>query len=96
MRTSPDAGRSGGWIRFLAGLALLLGFAFLLSRGVAPPGPLGEVVRHNLLHGIDATPLFYTEVEDSMAFDYSRLFIEPGLDPKSENSITPSMTRSDR
>ena len=32
-------------------------------QGYAPPGLAGEVLRNNQRHGIDATPLFYTEVE---------------------------------
>jgi len=32
-------------------------------QGYAPPGPVGEVLRNNLQNHIDATALFYTEVE---------------------------------
>jgi len=32
-------------------------------QGYTPPGVAGEVLRNNLRHDIDATPLFYTEVE---------------------------------
>jgi hypothetical protein len=48
----------------LIGLALL-GFciAFFAS-GYTPPGALGAVLRHNQQHDIDASPLFYTEVEN--------------------------------
>jgi hypothetical protein len=63
-------------MRFFVSIALLLGFAFLLSRGYTPPGAAGEVFRHNQRNDIDATPLFYTEVEDSSAFEYSELFLE--------------------
>ena len=57
--------RGGGvaWSRFLVAVLLLLGVVILLSQGYTPPGPAGEVFRNNLRHGIDATPLFYTEVE---------------------------------
>ncbi len=52
------------WFRFFAGLALMLGLALVLGSGVTPPGVLGEGIRHNRERGIDATPLFYSEVEN--------------------------------
>lgn len=51
------------WAKFMAGALLLAGVVLALMQGYAPPGPAGEVFRNNLRHGIDATPLFYTEVE---------------------------------
>ena len=51
------------WARFLAGALLLAGAAAVLMQGHTPPGPAGDVCRNNLQRGIDATPLFYTEVE---------------------------------
>ena len=52
------------WIKFFIGLALLcLSVAFFAS-GVTPPGIAGEVLRHNKAHDIDASPLFYSEVEN--------------------------------
>ncbi|MHC4943284.1 MAG: hypothetical protein ACYTG7_09730 [Planctomycetota bacterium] len=68
----------GGWRRWLGlagGLVLLCAFAFFLARGYTPPGPLGEVLRHNQRLGIDANPLFYTEVEDSPNHSYQELFM---------------------
>lgn len=64
------------WLRFAVGLAMLLGLFGFLSQGYAPPGPAGDVIRHNLRNGIDATPIFYTEIEDSLAYNYAELFIE--------------------
>ena len=52
------------WLKFALGLAALLGFAWLLASGVTPPGAAGEVLRHNQAQGIDATALFYTELEE--------------------------------
>jgi len=52
--------------RLLIGLALLGGPTALLMSGVTPPGPAGELLRHNREHGVDASPLFYSEV-DNMA-----------------------------
>ena len=52
------------WIRFFIGLVLLwLSVAFFAS-GISPPGIAGEVLRHNKAHDIDASPLFYSEVEN--------------------------------
>jgi hypothetical protein len=54
----------GRWLKFIIGLCgLLLMFAFFAS-GYDPPGPLGEVLRHNMENDIDASPLFYSEVEN--------------------------------
>ena len=50
-------------MKFLAGTALLAAAVVLLMQGYTPPGPAGEVFRNNLRHDIDATPLFYTDVE---------------------------------
>ena len=54
------------WVRLLLGILLLAGVVFALGQGYTPPGPAGEVFRNNLRNGIDATPLFYTEVESLM------------------------------
>ncbi len=50
--------------RLLAGVCLVGGFALFLGSGITPPGMLGEVIRHNRECLIDATPLFYSEVEN--------------------------------
>jgi len=50
-------------LRFAIGLTLLGGFAALIMTGLTPPGVAGEVVRHNRTMHIDASPLFYSEVE---------------------------------
>jgi hypothetical protein len=52
------------WVRFFVGLlALALCIAFFAS-GYSPPGAAGAVLRHNQENDIDASPLFYTEVEN--------------------------------
>ena len=64
-RTKSGVGKKlKRWLRFLSGLVLLLGVVFFFTMGYAPPGILGEVIRHNQKHDIDASPLFYTEVEN--------------------------------
>jgi len=67
MRSSADQkDRStdfAAWAKFVAGVLLLAGVVLGLMQGYTPPGPAGEVFRNNLRYGIDATPLFYTELE---------------------------------
>ncbi|MFH2055115.1 MAG: hypothetical protein ABIJ61_04085 [bacterium] len=52
------------WLRFLAGLGGLALMVIFFSSGIAPPGVCGEVLRHNQSCDIDASPLFYSEVEN--------------------------------
>ena len=60
--SSASRGKSG-WLRLIGGTLLLTAFVLLLMQGYAPPGPAGDVFRNNLEAGIDATPLFYTDLE---------------------------------
>jgi|GEM_PF-5603577 len=60
----PDLPWTARSARLLIGLALLSGPTALLMSGVTPPGPAGEVLRHNREQRIDASPLFYSEVEN--------------------------------
>jgi len=62
-KAAGNAGRPAGWGRLLAGSLLLTLFVFLLMQGYTPPGPAGEVFRNNMENRIDATPLFYTDLE---------------------------------
>ncbi len=51
------------WIRFFIGL-FILGLLFLmLAFGPMPTGVLGWTLRNNRAQNIDASPLFYTDVE---------------------------------
>jgi hypothetical protein len=52
------------WIKFSIGLAILAMMIVFFSSGYTPPGILGEVLRHNKACSIDASPLFYSEVEN--------------------------------
>jgi len=52
------------WGRFIIGLALLALAVVFFSSGYTPPGVCGEVLRHNQELSIDASPLFYSEVEN--------------------------------
>ena len=50
-------------LRLAIGLALLGAFIGTIMSGVTPPGVAGEVLRHNRAANIDASPLFYSDVE---------------------------------
>jgi hypothetical protein len=50
-------------LRFCVGLVLLILLAGFFMSGATPPGICGEVLRHNQLYKIDASGMFYTEVE---------------------------------
>jgi len=52
------------WIEFFIGLVLLAMMVVFFSSGYTPPGIFGEVLRHNRACSIDASPLFYSEVEN--------------------------------
>ena len=52
------------WTRFLMGTILLGSCIAFFASGYSPPGALGEVLRHNQQHDIDASALFYSEVEN--------------------------------
>ena len=65
-----ESGRGlAAWARFFAGSLLLALVILALMQCYAPPGPAGEVFRNNMRNGLDATPLFYTEVESLMPAD---------------------------
>lgn len=50
--------------RFVVGLVLLAAFYSIFASGYTPPGIAGEVLRHNRECDIDASPLWYMEVEN--------------------------------
>jgi hypothetical protein len=52
------------WLRFLLGLAALTAFFGFFASGWTPPGPAGTVLRSNRQLGIDASPLFYSDLEN--------------------------------
>jgi len=66
------------WIRFFIGLSVLALFVAFFASGYSPPGALGEVLRHNQEYDIDASPLFYSEVENMQE-------LEAGLSELMEN-----------
>jgi hypothetical protein len=65
----PTNPRPGGWLRFFIGLLILGAFFAFFASGYSPPGALGEVLRHNQTYDIDASPLFYTEVDNMRALE---------------------------
>ena len=66
---SVDKRRYTAWLKLTAGTLLLAAVVLLLTLGNVPPGPAGDVIRNNLQKGIDATPLFYTELESATPQD---------------------------
>ncbi len=59
-------GGRAAWVKLAIGVLLLACAIIGLGQGYTPPGPAGEVIRNSLRRGVDATPLFYTEVESLM------------------------------
>ncbi len=55
--------RFGDWLKFAIGLLVIAGVFCFFSSDYTPPGIFGEVLRHNRANNIDASPLFYSEVE---------------------------------
>ena len=52
------------WTKFILGLLLISGLALYLGSGLAPPGPIGDVIRNSHAHEIDATALFYGDLDN--------------------------------
>jgi len=67
-------------LRLAVGLALLASIVGFFASGFAPPGPLGEVLRHNQELDIDASPLFYTEVENMQELETGLVELTRGAD----------------
>ena len=67
-------------LRLAVGLALLASIVGFFASGYTPPGPLGEVLRHNQELDIDASPLFYTEVENMQELEAGLAGRERGAD----------------
>ncbi len=57
------------WAKLAVGTLVLTALVLLLMQGYVPPGSTGEVIRNNQRNGIDATPLFYTELETATPQD---------------------------
>ena len=51
-------------IKFIVGVIILGGVVLFFASGITPPGIAGDVLRHNQENQIDASPLFYTDVEN--------------------------------
>ncbi|MCP4584103.1 MAG: hypothetical protein GY839_21020 [candidate division Zixibacteria bacterium] len=52
------------WLRLGVGLLILTAVFGFFSSGYTLPGVFGEVLRHNQANDIDASPLFYSDVEN--------------------------------
>lgn len=64
-----------GWLRLGVALTLLAALVVWLTLGHVPPGVAGRVIRSNLSHDVQATALFYSDLE-------AMGDIEGRLDPK--------------
>ena len=56
--------RLTAWLKLLIGTAGLSALGAWLAFGNPPPGITGEIIRHNIAENIDATPIFYGDVEN--------------------------------
>lgn len=64
MKPIYEVSAQGRWLRFILGLVALTGFFGFFASGWIPPGPVGEVLRSNHRQNIDASPLFYSDLEN--------------------------------
>ena len=51
-------------LRLLSGILIISGIIWFLGWCTPPKGVLRETIRHNLEEDIDATPIFYGDVEN--------------------------------
>ncbi|MCP4569382.1 MAG: hypothetical protein GY841_17545 [FCB group bacterium] len=56
--------RAKEWLKLIIGMSMLAAMVLFFTSGYTPPGLCGEVVRHNQLADIDASPFFYGDVEN--------------------------------
>ena len=62
--TTPASSRlDRGWVRLCIGVAILAGFFAFLAAGPRPPGMAGEIIDNNLSQDIQATALFYMDLD---------------------------------
>jgi hypothetical protein len=57
------------YIKFIIGLAALALFYGIFASGLNPPGITGEVLRHNRANNINASPLWYRDVEEINSYE---------------------------
>ena len=57
------------WLKFLLGLAGLGLFGFLAAQDYSPPGLVGEILRHGNRSMVEATALFYSEVDEMPEYE---------------------------
>ena len=67
------AGPLRRWLRLAVGVAGLAGFFWFLTTRPLPPGAAGQIIDRNLRQNVQATALFYADLERMPA-------IEEGLD----------------
>lgn len=57
------------WLRFALGVSILAGFFWFLTTRPTPPGVAGQIIERNLRQDVDATALFFTELERMPAIE---------------------------
>jgi hypothetical protein len=57
------------WLRFAIGVAGLAGFFWFLTTRPLPPGAAGEIIHRNLREDVQATALFYADLERMPAIE---------------------------
>lgn len=63
-QTQKSAGNTiKGWARFILGLALFVALVGLLAAGPTPPGAAGRMIERNISYDIQATALFYQDLD---------------------------------
>ena len=63
MTTPASSWLDRGWVRLCIGVAILAGFFAFLAARPRPPGMAGEIIDHNLGQDIQATALFYMDLD---------------------------------
>jgi len=57
------------WLRFVVGVGIVGGFFWFLTTRPIPPGPAGEIIDRNLREDVQATALFYADLERMPAIE---------------------------
>jgi hypothetical protein len=86
-------------IRFLSGTCLFCLIVTFFMSGYTPPGAVGEVVRNNQTNDIDASPYYYSDVENMAELEEGvreRRLEAAGKDRKVQTQPTSSIRRPER
>ena len=73
--------------RFAIGLVTFGLFTLFFMSGYAPPGMLGEVLRHNQANQIDASPYYYTDVENMSELEAGAREMQKKANERQDRSV---------